>query len=368
MSHDIRTPINSIIGLLEIADLFPSDTEKLKQIRAQCKTVAWYLLSLVDDVLDMSKLESGEVHIVEEAFRLDDLLNQCRDIISAQAEERCLSLTIRNNIPKEDCALISSPTHIRQILTNLLSNAVKYNRPNGSVTAAADLESSDETSVTVRFTVSDTGRGISEEFQKEMFNPFTRAPSEESNVTGTGLGLPIAKKLAEMLGGSISVQSQLNVGTTFTLILPFRRDTGFSIAESKPVSRKERLHGMNVLLVEDNLLNLEITEFLIKNEGCTVQTAVNGLEAVRIFERSKPYHFDAVLMDVMMPVMDGLTATRKIRGMNRPDASRVQIIAMTANAFAENFVKCKEAGMNSHLSKPFRIEQLVESIADNGKK
>lgn len=364
MSHDIRTPINSIIGLLEIAEHFSSDTEKLKDIRIKCQTVAWYLLSLVDDVLDMSKLESGEAHIVESPFRLDELLDQCREIIEPQAAEKGISFVMENRVEKEDCALISSSTHLRQILTNLLSNAVKYNRPNGSITAVAQKETADEATVTVRFTVADTGRGISEEFQKEMFEPFTREVAEESTVSGTGLGLPIVKRITDMLGGSISVESELDVGTTFTIILPFCRDKEGNSEEDKPAAYKESLHGMNILLVEDNMLNMEITEYLLKHEGCTVRCAVNGQEAVEIFEQSKPFSFDAILMDVMMPVMDGYTATKKIRAMDRPDAKEVQIVAMTANAFAEDVVKCKESGMNTHLPKPFKADQLVASIAE----
>lgn len=369
MSHDIRTPINSIIGLLEIAEHFSSDTEKLRDIRTKCQTVAWYLLSLVDDVLDMSKLESGEVHLVEGSFRLDQLLEECYEIIAPQAEEKCINFAVDSRLKKEDCTLISSSTHLRQILMNLLSNAVKYNRPGGSVTALAETEHADEETVTVRFTVKDTGLGISEEFQKEMFEPFTREMSQESTASGTGLGLPIVKRLTDMLGGSISVESEVGVGTTFTVILPFQRDTvDEGHMENDQIAQRESLHGMNVLLVEDNVLNLEITEYLLHHEGCNVRTAVNGEEAVRIFEQSKPFYFDTILMDVMMPVMDGNTATRKIRALDRPDAQQVQIVAMTANAFAEDIAKCMEAGMNAHLPKPFKVEQLVASIVSSGVK
>ena len=367
MSHDIRTPINSIIGLLEIAENFSSDTEKLRDIRTKCQTVAWYLLSLVDDVLDMSKLESGEVHLVEGAFRQDELLDQCREIIEPQAAEKDLTFVMENRLEKEDCALISSSTHLRQILTNLLSNAVKYNRLHGSITAIAEKQAADQTSVTVCFTIADTGRGISEEFQKEMFEPFTRETTQEAAVSGTGLGLPIVKRLTDMLGGSITVQSELNVGTTFTVTIPFRRDLERKECETKQVSNKESLHGMNILLVEDNALNLEITEYLLKHEGCTVRTAINGLEAVRAFEQSKPFYFDAILMDVMMPIMDGYEATQTIRAMDRPDAEKVQIVAMTANAFAEDVAKCKAVGMNAHLPKPFKADQLIASIIERGK-
>ncbi len=267
----------------------------------------------------------------------------------------------------EDCSLVSSPTHLRQILTNFLSNAVKYNRPHGTITAEAEKEYADQESVTVRFTVADTGRGISEEFQKEMFEPFTRELSQEAAISGTGLGLPIVKKLTDMLGGSISVQSRLNEGTTFTVVLPFRRDGKTDAAEVRQEAHKQDLRGMNVLLVEDNLLNLEITEFLLKDEGCTVRTAVNGQEAVELFAQSEPFHFDAILMDVVMPVMDGYAATQAIRAMSRPDAKEVQIVAMTTNAFAEDVVKCKEAGMNTHLPKPFKVNQLVTAISERRK-
>ena len=367
MSHDIRTPINSIIGLLEIAEHFSTDTEKLRDIRIKCQTVAWYLLSLVDDVLDMSKLESGEVHLVDAAFDLNELLDQCGDVIAPAAKEKNLTVTIENQLEKEDWALITSTTHLRQIITNILSNAVKYNREGGSITAVAEKVTSDEKNVTVRFTISDTGLGISEEFQKEMFEPFTRDASQNTTATGTGLGLPIVKRLTGMLGGTIDVKSEVNVGTTFTVTLPLRRNIeGKTEASGQPI-HKESLHGMNILLVEDNTLNLEITEFLLRNEGCTVRTAVNGQEAVDIFKHSKPFSIDAILMDVSMPVMDGYTATRRIRAMSRPDATQVQIVAMTANAFAEDVVKCKEAGMNAHLPKPFKVDQLIASIAERGK-
>lgn len=363
MSHDIRTPINSIIGLLEIAEHFSTDMDRLHDIRMKCQTVAWYLLSLVDDVLDISKLESGKMHQVEQAFRLDDLLAQCRQIISAQVEEKGLTFHSNNLVDKKDSALIGSPTHVRQILTNLLSNAVKYNHPDGSITATAELESSDEQTVSVRFIITDTGIGMSEEFQKEMFDPFTRETTSEVSTSGTGLGLPIIKRLTDMLGGSISVQSELGVGSTFTVVLPFRRNTTADAHEEGEVEKKlESLDGLTVLLVEDNALNREITEYLLRHEGCAVETASNGKEAVRTFELSDPYQFDAILMDVTMPVMDGYDATRAIRALDRADAKEVNIVAMTANAFAEDVQKCLEAGMNTHLPKPFKAEQLVASI------
>ena len=344
MSHDIRTPINSIIGLVEVAEHFPGDAEKQKRIRAKVRTVAWYLLSLVDDVLDMSKLESGNMHITESAFRLDELLDRCRDIIAPQAADKGLTFVAENRVPQADFALIGSATHLCQILMNLLSNAVKYNRPNGSIRAVAETESEDENGVVVRFTVADTGCGISEEFRQVMFEPFTREASQEAAVSGTGLGLPIVKRLTELLGGSIAVESELGVGTTFTVTLPLRRDTATEATSGRPETRRENLQGVSVLLVDDNALNLEITEFLLKKAGCTVRTAANGREEVEIFGQSEPFGFDVILTDIMMPDLDGYAAARQIRALDRPDAGQVRIVAMTAGALADTIAKCREAG------------------------
>ena len=363
ISHDIRTPINSIIGLVEVAEHFPDDAEKQKRIRAKVRTVAWYLLSLVDDVLDMSKLESGNMHITESAFRLDELLDRCRDIIAPQAAEKGLTFVAENRVPQADFALIGSATHLCQILMNLLSNAVKYNRPNGSIHAVAETESEDENGVVVRFTVADTGCGISEEFRQVMFEPFTREASQEAAVSGTGLGLPIVKRLTELLGGSIAVESELGVGTTFTVTLPLRRDTATEAASGRPETRRENLQGVSVLLVDDNALNLEITEFLLKKAGCTVRTAANGREEVEIFGQSEPFGFDVILTDIMMPDLDGYAAARQIRALDRPDAGQVQIVAMTAGTLADTIAKCREAGMNAYLPKPFTAEQLADAIA-----
>lgn len=363
MSHDIRTPINSIIGLLEIADHFSNDTTKLKELRVKSQTVAWYLLSLVDDVLDMSKLESGKIQLLSKPFQMDELLAQCQEVVAPQAADKQITVTVEDHLDTADYALISSATHVRQILTNLLSNAVKYNRTNGTIHMEVEKVSDRGNQITVQFTVRDTGRGMSEQFQKEMFEPFTREAMPGSDISGTGLGLPIVKRLTDMMGGHISVQSELGVGTTFTVTLPFLRNTeGNNLGEKQP-AQQNTLRGANILLVEDNLLNLEITEFLLQEEGCCVTTATNGQEAVQIFEQSKSGYFSAILMDVMMPVMDGYAATQKIRAMDRPDAQQVQIIAMTANAFAEDVAKCREAGMNTHLAKPFKIGQLIKAIS-----
>lgn len=363
MSHDIRTPINSIIGLLEIADHFSNDTAKLKELRVKSQTVAWYLLSLVDDVLDMSKLESGKIQLLSEPFRMDELLAQCQEVVAPQATDKQITVTVEDHLDTADYALISSATHVRQILTNLLSNAVKYNRTNGTIHMEVEKVSDRGNQITVQFTVRDTGRGMSEQFQKEMFEPFTREAMPGSDISGTGLGLPIVKRLTDMMGGHISVQSELGGGTTFTVTLPFLRNTeGNNLGEKQP-TQQNTLRGANILLVEDNLLNLEITEFLLQEEGCCVTTATNGQEAVQIFEQSKSGYFNAILMDVMMPVMDGYAAMQKIRAMDRPDAQQVQIVAMTANAFAEDVAKCREAGMNTHLAKPFKIGQLIKAIS-----
>ena len=367
MSHDIRTPINGILGLSEVSEHFENDPAKLKELRKKGRAVAWHLLSLVNDILDMSKLESGCIELAEEPFDLNELLDQCRDIVAQQAAELKVTLVSENHVPSADAGLIGSPLHVRQILTNILSNAIKYNRENGSVSVSIDeLERCGER-VLIRFTVSDTGIGISEEFQKKIFEPFSREKSDPENpVEGTGLGMAIVKKLTDKMGGSIAVKSRPGEGSTFTVVLPFLIDES---AAPEPASEASHtaaasLNGINILLVEDNQLNMEIAEFLLRKAGAEITKATNGSEAVDIFSESREGFFSVILMDIMMPVMDGCTASRVIRSLPRRDAASVPIIAMTANAFTEGVKKCCAAGMNSHLAKPFKPENLISIIAE----
>lgn len=361
MSHDIRTPMNAIIGFTDIA-LKNQPSPEIKDCLKKVKQSSDYLLSLINDVLDISRIESGNITYEPSPVDITAVTDSVLDIAHGFIINRDLQLLIHRDEP-ETHYVLADEVRIRKILINIISNAVKFTHDGGSITFESSRKpGADPAHIIFCYRIADTGLGISEEFQKEMFEPFTRETSLEATASGTGLGLPIVKRLTDMLGGSISVQSEVGVGTTFTVILPFHRDNTDSSSETKQTAQKESLHGMNVLLVEDNMPNLEITEYLLKHEGCNVRTAVNGQEAAQIFAQSKPFYFDTILMDVMMPVMNGYEATQEIRAMDRPDAQKVQIIAMTANAFAEDVVKCKNARMNAHLPKPFKADQLVASI------
>ena len=278
------------------------------------------------------------------------------------AQSQKLHCVTLGDYPIKHSRVIGSPVHVRQILTNLMSNAVKYNRPGGSVTGSVEEVSLTEDTVVFRFTVSDTGLGMSEEFQQRLFEPFAREHPDDTHVNGTGLGMPIVKKLVDEMGGSISVQSKQGEGSTFVVTLPFKRDPSACGTAEPSAPAAADLHGLRILLAEDSALNQEIAGFLLREAGAEVETADNGAEAVEHFSASQPGHFDVILMDLMMPVMDGYEATRHIRTLDRPDAS-IPIIAMTANAFTEDIRRCKEAGMNAHVAKPFEMAKLFSVIS-----
>ena len=362
MSHDIRTPINGIRGMIEIADHFPTDYEK----QADCRRKIWqasdFLLDLVNNVLDMNKLESGELIIEEVPFSLREISKDVAAIIRPQASEAGVTLHT-GWLHFEHDRLIGSRLYLRQILLNLAGNAVKYNRSGGSITVTCDEENCTGTSATYRFTVQDTGLGMSEEFQQHLFEPFAQEnAAPHSTYTGTGLGLAITKELVEKMGGSITFISKQGQGTTFTVLLPFKIDTDYQENGEEALQSVTDLHGARALLVEDNDLNREIADFLLENEGIVVEDAADGKQAVEMFEKSAAGYYDFILMDVMMPVMDGLEATRIIRAMQRPDAAEVPIFAMTANAFADDIQRCREAGMTQHLSKPLDSDKLIRLL------
>lgn len=361
MSHDIRTPINGIRGMIEIANHFPDDLEKQNECRKKILQASDFLLDLVNSVLDMNKLESGELILEEVPFSLREVSHEVGAIIRPQTLEHGLNLSTKALFVRHHY-LIGSPLYLRQILLNLAGNAVKYNRPGGSICVSCQEISSDETTATFVFSVEDTGLGMSEEFQKHLFEPFSQENvANRTSYTGTGLGLSITKELIEKMGGTITFTSRQNVGTTFHVTLPFRIDTDHLDSDSSPALNPNcNLDGVHVLLVEDNELNREIVEFLLQNEGILVTSAVDGQQALDKFRESKPGTFHFILMDVMMPVMDGLEATRRIRALDRPDAKSIPIFAMTANAFADDIRQCKEAGMNEHLSKPLDSKRLLE--------
>ncbi len=365
MSHDIRTPINGIRGVLEIADHFPNDAAKQAECREKIRSSSAFLLSLVNNVLDMSKLESGALELDRKPFDIMEVSHEANTIMSTQAAERGVRI-----IPGDQgkCIthryLIGSPLHLQQILLNLGGNAVKYNRPNGTVAMSCRELSSDGDTATFEIVVEDTGLGMSKDFAEHAFEPFSQEEQHAvSAYTGSGLGLAIVKELVELMGGTVKLESEEGVGSTFTVVVPFEVDHDREESARTP-SGPIDLHGKHALLVEDDDLNAEIAEFILGNEGLSLKRASNGQEAVDAFAASAPGEFDMVFMDVMMPVMNGLDATRAIRALDRPDAADVPIFAMTANAFLDDEAESLRAGMTAHLTKPLEIEKIRETLAN----
>lgn len=365
MSHDVRTPINGIMGMLAIEEKNMNNLQKLQECHEKVRSATSHLLSLVNDILDMSKLESGKITVEQKPFDLFDLIDSCFSLLEPQADNMGLTLNMPKRNELKYSSLIGSPTHIRQIFMNILSNAVKYNKPYGQVSFQADILKEENHSILYQFTISDTGVGMSEEFLKHIFETFSQEKSDARTVyQGTGLGMAIVEKLVHLMNGKISVQSKKDVGTTFTLILPFlvNKETPCE-SEKKTEFSPDLFSGKSVLLVEDNDLNREIAEYLLSDAGFHVTTAHDGKEGFLKFEHSAPHQFDIVLMDIMMPVMNGLEASRAIRTSTHPDALTIPIIAMTANAFSDDIEKTRQAGMNAHLAKPVEIQKLLETIA-----
>lgn len=361
MSHDIRTPINGIRGMVEICRHSMGDPQKQEECLDKIMASSSFLMELVNDVLDMNKLESGNIRLEEKPFDLLEVLEEVNDVIGVQAESCGVSYLVENDkLPHH--YLIGSSLHLRQVLQNIISNGVKYNRVGGMVHVIYRELSMENNRILLEFICTDTGCGMSPEFQSHAFEPFAQ---EEGTVrtryAGTGLGLPIAKKLVEQMGGSISFVSVQGEGTTFTIRIPFQMDEE---RKNNPQNstRKCSIEGLKILLAEDNDLNMEIVEFVLQNAGAQVTAAWNGKEALELFEQSEAGTYDVILMDLMMPVMGGLEATAKIRELDRPDAKTIVIIAMTANAFMDDVERSLAAGMNAHLPKPLDAEKLIEEI------
>lgn len=365
MSHDIRTPLNGIIGMIKLSDQFYSDKEKLRVYKEKVLSSLDYLQTILNDILDMSKVESETIIMEEKPFDLVDVLTNVVSVIETSAANRGLTFhggkdlsTIRHRY------FLGSTEYLNRLLMNVTSNAVKYNRPGGSVTIYCRELSCDGNVANYEFVCADTGYGMSKEFQEHAFEPFVREKREAtSGFTGTGLGLAIVKDIVKIMGGTISMDSQENVGTTFTVNLPLKIDPNPRISK-KTGREKLNLSGKTALLVEDNDINLEISQILLESMGLTVKTARNGREAVETFENSKEGTFRYIFMDIMMPVMNGLEAAKAIRCLNRPDAKTTPIIAMTANAFREDIQECQNAGMNAHVAKPIDEGKLEEAIRD----
>ena len=367
MSHDIRTPLNGIRGMLDIADHYDTDIEKLRECRGKIRESSNILLELINEVLDMSKLESGEVILERVPFDLANISSEIFTVIGRMAEEQSIEIIEDCNI--QHTRLIGSPIHFKRLVLNILSNAVKYNRPHGKVYVTCSEVPSGGKTTTLEIVIRDTGIGMSEEFQKHIFEPFRQEnASVRTKYGGTGLGLSIAKSLAEKMNGTIAFESKKNVGTTFTVQVPFEVDFSEHIEVVQDGEEDVSIAGETIILAEDNDLNLEIAQFMIGESGANVIVAHNGEEAVNAFAASKPGEISAILMDLMMPVMDGYEATGKIRAMSREDAGIIPIIAMTANAFVEDRIATKKAGMNAHIAKPLNAKKMIRIIAEQVKK
>ena len=363
MSHDIRTPINGICGMLDMADHYADDMKKQTEYRAKIKGASHLLLELVNEILDMSKLESDEVVLEESPFNLSSISREVLVVIGQIATEQ----NIRIVWEKKEIThrhLIGSPGYVKRVMMNILSNAVKYNKENGCIyISCREIPSEQPGMTTMEFVCRDTGIGMTEEFQKYIFEPFAQEHTgSRTKFAGTGLGMPISKKLIEKMGGTITFESKEGVGTTFVIRVPFRIDTDRSDRVETGEKQEASIRGMHILLAEDNELNMEIAEFMLQNEGAVVTKAWNGQEAVELFKKSRSGEFDVILMDIMMPVMNGYEATKMIRALDREDAKEVPIIAMTANAFTEDRIRAKEAGMDEHVAKPVDGELLVKVI------
>ncbi len=360
MSHDIRTPINGIRGMVQIAAHNADDPAKLKDCNEKIWKATDHLLSLVNDVLDMNKLESGKFTVRHEPFVLSQVLDEANAIAEAQAAEHGVTFIVQDTGEVEHDHLIGNPIYLQRIFTNFLNNAVKYNKPGGIVRAFGKELSFDGKTATYEFVCEDTGIGMSEEFLEHAFEAFTQEGQSQARTTysGTGLGLSISKSLIELMGGEVELASTLGEGTRVTFRIPFEVDPAPAVDEDKRDYGNVTFGGVRALLVEDNDLNAEIATFMLEQHGLEVTWVENGQLAVDALAE-RPDSYDVVFMDVMMPVMDGLTATREIRGKLGSD---VPIFAMTANAFIDDIQASLDAGMNEHLTKPLREKDIVRAL------
>ena len=363
MSHDMRTPLNGIIGLLQIAERHFDDKDLLLESHKKMQVAANYLLSLINDVLQMSKIEDGNVPLTNDIIDFSELTKDILVIIEQRAKERGIKMQFNAKNDIRYPFVYGSPVHLRQIFFNIYGNCIKYNHIGGSIITTSDYTETDDGVVMYEWTITDTGIGMSKEYKEHIFEPFSQERQYIGSAHhGIGLGMSIVKGLIEKMGGSIEVESEEGVGSTFIIKIPFK------IASTPDKVNKQtselKIDGLNLLLVEDNELNAEIAETLLSDEGAAVTVAKDGSQAVNIFKEKPEGSFDAILMDIMMPVMDGLTATKKIRTLNHPDAKKIPIIAMTANAFKEDKEKCLAAGMNAHLAKPIEIENVKKVLCE----
>ena len=371
MSHDIRTPLNGILGLIEIEELKDGDIQATRESRAKARVAANHLLSLINDILEMGKIEDRKLTLEHASFNLKELCDDTLVLCKLRASDNGITMQ-DNSLPYATGPyMIGSPTHIRQIMINLLDNSIKYNKRGGSVTFCSKTKPLDDGRALFCFSVSDTGIGMTPEFLKHIYEPFAQEGDDaRSKFQGTGMGMPIVKSLIELMGGTIEISSKVGVGSTFNVQIPLDIDKNPQARED--ASRQTNscsLAGMNVLLAEDNELNAEIAQTLLESEGIVVTRAADGNETVDLYAGRPAGSFDAILMDIMMPGMDGYEATRAIRLSEKADAADIPIIALTANAFAEDAKAAHDAGMNAHLSKPLdfnKLKNILARIKKNG--
>ncbi len=364
MSHDIRTPINGIMGMLNIIEKSGNNKQKTDECLAKIKTSSEHLLQLINDVLDLSRLESGQVILEHIPFNLKQVGEEALSVVESQAMENNIH-TVSEHIDGTNIWLIGSPLHFKQILINLYTNGIKYNKPNGTLYTNIEEYSRTNETLTLKITIKDTGIGMTKEFvDTQLFTPFIQGENgPRTKFKGTGLGMSIVKEIVQEMNGYINVESEVDKGSTFTVILPFKIDHTKHQLENKTTEKSADISGTKILLTEDNELNMEIAEFILQEAGAVITKASNGKMAVDTFTNSQIGTFDVILMDIMMPVMNGLEATKAIRQLDRPDATTIPIFAMTANAFSEDINKSIEAGMNEHISKPLNPKQMIELIA-----
>ncbi len=365
MSHDIRTPINGIRGMVEVGNAFDGDIEKQRECRRKIWNASGILLELVDEVLDMSKLENSEIELDVRPCNLCALLDEMCEVLERMAEQKHVTI-VCDHSGVEHPVVLASQLHVKRFVMNIAGNAVKYNKEGGTVRLTCEEVSFENGVATYRITVADTGIGMSQEFQEHLFEPFTRETQRvEDQSSGTGLGTVIAKQLVEHMGGTIEFTSELGVGTTYVITLPFIVDEHAALPVADDAAGEAiSLQGMNILLAEDNELNREIAEFILTDAGANVTCVWDGKQAVDAFAAAAPGTFDLVILDIMMPNMDGYEAARTIRAMQRPDAANIPLVAMSANAFADDRRRSREAGMNEHLAKPIDSDKLIKAISN----
>ena len=365
MSHDIRTPLNGIIGMLKIMEDHEGDPVKYREYMDKINRSSEYLLSIINNVLDIGKMESGEIELENRPFDLGQVLLNTLPIVSSNASLNSVIFTGgREDTHIRHRYVIGSPVHVNRILMNLASNAIKYNRSGGYIKVYCNELMSDNETATYEFVCEDSGQGMSEEFQKHAFDLYSREGKDTTTgFSGSGLGLSIVKKIVDKMGGTVELSSKEDVGTTIKVVLSFMIDKD---PDSSKLSMEEPtridLSGRRALLVEDNEINMEIATVILQGMGLEVVGTTNGKKAVDMFLEAEEYAFDFIFMDIMMPVMDGLEATRTIRGLPKADAKSVPIIAMTANAFTEDRQACLDAGMNDHVGKPIDTNELTRVL------